>query len=400
MPLTDAGARGVHNRIRNHPSRENAMGLATPGRAIAAVLGAFLLSVPAAAQIRVGQTIDLSGGTAEHGKAMLSGIRAYLEPLNAAGGIDGRRIELITLDDAGKSDRAAKNTETLIAKDRVIAIFSGIEGGPCVASMQVAVDRRVPLIACAAGAPDLRDPYNRYVFPMRAGHLSEFEMITKLAKQFGRTRIAFVHSDSETGRKHLANLTRVGKENGVEIVAAVALKTGADAMPAKQVAQQLVARRAQAVINHGGYATYAEIYREARALDPTIQFYAVNSGAQQMVRMLGEAAQGIVFTQVVPFPWGVTPPVVGEYRAAMKRHAPGEEVSFSSFEGYLNARLLAAALRLAGRNATPEALVAALERSGRIDLGGLAVSYSPTRHEGSQFVDTVFARRDGRFVTR
>lgn len=361
---------------------------------------AAALAFPAAAQIRIGQTIDLSGGSSEHGKAVLAGIRAYLDPLNASGGLDGRRIELVTLDDAGKSDKAAQNTEALIARERVIAIFSGIEGGPCVASMKVAVERRVPLIACAAGAPDLRDPFNRFVFPMRAAHLSEFEVIVRLAKQFGRTRIAFVHADSGTGRQHLANLTRVGQENGVEVAVAVPLKSGADAPTPKQVAQKLVEGRAQAVINHGGYSTYAAIYREAKALDPTIQFYAVNSGAQQMVRLLGESAQGIVFTQVVPFPWGVTPPVVGEYRAAMMRHAPKDELSFSSLEGYLNAKLLVAALRLAGRYPSPESLVSAMERAGRFDLGGVLVSYSSTRHEGSRFVDTVFARRDGRFITR
>lgn len=369
-------------------------------RALAAALAGAFLALPAIAQIRVGQTIDLSGGSSEHGKAMLSGIRAYLGPLNGNGGIDGRRIELVTLDDNGKSDKAAQNTETLIAKERVVAVFSGIEGGPCTASMKVATERRVPLIACAAGAPELRDPFNRYSFPMRAGHLSEFEVIVKLAKQFGRARLGFVHADSGNGRQHLANLTRVGKENGVEVVAPIALKSGAEALTPKQIAEKLVAARAQAVINHGAYSTYAAIYSEAKRLDPSIQFYAVNSGAQQMVRLLGESAQGIVFTQVVPFPWGVTPPVVGEYKAAMKRHAPSEELSFSSLEGYLNAKLLVAALRLAGRNPTPEGLIAALERAGRIDLGGVIVNYSPDRHEGSQLVDTVFARRDGRFITR
>lgn len=356
-----------------------------------------LLSAPAFAQIRIGQTIDLSGGSAEHGKAMLSGIKAYLDPINAAGGIGGRRIELITLDDGGKADRAALNTRSLIERNQVLAVFSGIEGGPCVASMKVAVEQRVPLIGCAAGSPDLRDPFNRYVFPVRAAHFSEFDVIVQAAKQFGRNRIAFVHSDSDTGRQHLANLTRVSQAHGVEIVAAIALKSGAGALTPKQIAEEIVAKGAQAVLNHGSYSTYAEVFREAKVLDPAIQFYAVNSGAQQMVRLLGAGAQGIVFTQVVPFPWGVVPSIVGEYRAAMKSHAPAEELSFSSLEGYINARLLVTCLRLATKNQTPEGLVSALENAGDIDLGGFHVSYSRTSRTGSNFVDTVFARKDGRF---
>lgn len=357
----------------------------------------LLTATLASAQIRIGQTIDLSGSSAEHGKAVLSGIKAYLNPINAAGGIDGRRIELITLDDAGKPDRAAQNTLALIERDKVVAIFSGIEGGPCVESMKVAVERRVPLVGCAAGSPDFRDPFNRYVFPVRAEHLTEFEVIVQAAKQYGHTRIAFVHSDSENGRRHLANLTRVAKAHGSEVVAAIALKSGAGAFTPRQIAEQIVAKRAQAVINHGSYGTYGEAYRETRKLEPTIQFYAVNSGAQQMVRLLGADAQGIVFTQVVPFPWGVVPAVVGEYHVAMKRQAPTEELSFSSLEGYINARLLVTGLRLAGKNATSEGLVNALEKAGDIDVGGFHVRYSNTAHTGSTFVDTVLARKDGRF---
>jgi ABC-type branched-subunit amino acid transport system substrate-binding protein len=358
---------------------------------------ALFASTAGIAQVRVGQTIDLTGGAAEHGKAVLAGIRAYLDPVNAAGGVNGRRIELVTLDDGGKAERASYNTRTLIDREGVVAIFSGIEGGPCVASMKVAVELKVPLIGCAAGSPDLRDPFNRYVFPLRAAHLEEFEVIVKAATQFGRTRIAFVHSDSDTGRRHLANVKRVALSQNAEVVAEVELKSGAGAPTPKQIAEQLVASRVQAVLNHGSYSSYAEIYREAKALDPEIQFYAVNSGAQQMVRMLGSGAQGMIFTQVVPFPWGVVPHVVNEYRTALKRHAPDQEVSFSSLEGYLNARLLVTALRLAGKNTTPDGIVNALETAGDIDLGGFRVQYSRTSRAGSSYVDTVLARRDGRF---
>lgn len=365
-------------------------------QAIVAVVAGFACTA-ATAQIRVGQTIDLTGGSAEHGKAVLAGIRAYLDPLNAAGGINGRKVELVTVDDGGKGDRAAGNTRDLIQKERVVAIFSGIEGGPCTASMRVAVELKVPIVGCAAGAPELREPFSRYVFPIRAAHLHEFEVIIRSAAQFGRTRLAFVHADSDNGRRHLANVKRIAGKEGGEVVAEVALAGKVD--PA-QIARALVAKRPHAVLNHGSYSTYAEIYRETRALDPSIQFYAVNSGAQQMVRQLGTAAEGLVFTQVVPFPWGAIQPVVREYQVAMKRHAPKDELSFSSLEGFINAKLLVAALRRAGPQPTPETLVRALEEAGDIDLGGFRVRYASADHPGSSFVDTVFTRRDGRFRAR
>jgi branched-chain amino acid transport system substrate-binding protein len=366
-------------------------------KTVAGLLATCLLVPSAMAQIRIGQTIDLSGGTAEHAKAVISGIKAYIDPLNAAGGVQGKRIEIITLDDGGKGDRAAQNTRELIEKQKVQAIFSGIEGGPCVASMKVAVELQVPLIGCAAGAPDMREPFNRFAFPVRAEHLSEFEVIVKLAKQFGRTRFAFIHADSDNGRRHLANLTRVAKAAGADVVAPIAMKSGAEALSPQQVAKEITAKGANAVLNHGGYSTYAEIFRATRAVDPGVQFYAVNSGAQQMVRLLGDAASGIVFTQVVPLPSGAVLPLLKEYRAALKKQAPDEEPSFSSLEGYINARVLVAGLRKAGGNQTPEGLINALESSGDIDIGGFRVRYSKTAHTGSTFVDTVVARKDGRF---
>lgn len=355
------------------------------------------LGNPVGAQIRIGQTIDMSGGSAEHGKSMLKGVQAYLKQVNAAGGVQGQRIELITLDDAGKADNAAANTRELVQKHQAIAIFSGIEGGPCVASLKVATELKVPQIACAAGSPELREPFNRYSFPVRAAHLSEFETIIKQAKPFNQTRWAFVHADSETGRKHLANVQRLCKEHGVDLVAAIAVKSGDASQTAEVLAKAIIDSRANAVLNHGGYATYAKVFKVVHAQRKDVQFYAVNSGAQQMVRLLGEDAPGVIFTQVVPLPTVSFPRYVADYRAALKQSHPDEEPSFSSLEGYLNARVLVAALRRAGPKPGSESLIRALEDAGPLEVDGFSVRYGKTSRTGSTFVDTVIARKGGGF---
>lgn len=358
---------------------------------------ACCLGNPAAAQIRIGQTIDLSGNSAEHGNAVLKGAQAYLKQVNAAGGVQGQRIELITLDDGGKADKAAGNTRELVEKRQVIAMFSGIEGGPCVASLKVATELKVPQLACAAGSPELREPFNRYSFPVRAAHLSEFEAIIKQAKPFGQTRWAFVHSDSETGRKHLANVQRLCKEHGVELVAAIAVKSGDAAQTPAAIAKEILDSRANAVLNHGGYATYANVFKAVHAQRKDIQFYAVNSGAQQMVRLLEQDAAGVIFTQVVPLPTVSFPRVIADYRTALTQLDANEPPTFSSLEGYLNARVLVAALRRAGAKPNSESLVRALEDLGTLDIDGFSVRFTKTSRTGSTFVDTVIARRGGGF---
>ena len=117
-------------------------------------------------RIVIGQTVALTGSISEHGQAVVTGARAYLESVNAAGGVGGRRISLVTLDDAGDATRAAENTRRLIDRDGVVAMFGGVEGGPCVASLKEASERGVPLIACMAGSPEMREPFNRHSFPV------------------------------------------------------------------------------------------------------------------------------------------------------------------------------------------------------------------------------------------
>ena len=349
------------------------------------------------AQITLGQTVALTGGAGEHGKALVTGAQAYLAQVNRAGGVNGRKVAIVTLDDAGDGKRAEENARALIEQQQVLALFSGAEGGPCVAATRVASAARAPVIACAAGSPELREPFDRFSFPVRAAHFDEFDRLLEYAAVFGHRRVAFVHSDSDTGRRHLANVRKLASRHGLEVVLAVPLQSGA-AFNAERIAQELVAARADAVLNHGGYAQYGAIFQAARARGSTIQFLAVNSGAQQMVRLLEGKGAGLIFAQVVPFPWFDATPLVREYRIALKAHAPKEEPSFSSLEGYVNAKVLVEALRRADRRITRESLVAALEGMRGFDLGGFSVAYGPELHQGSRFVDIVVVAGDGRFV--
>ena len=369
---------------------------------VARPVGGLLLALFAAAaggaggDIPIGQTIALTGGQSEHGKAVQLGARLLFDKVNAAGGVHGRRIALTTLDDGGNAAKAAENTALLADREHVIAVFGGIEGGPCVASMRVTIEKKVPLVGCLAGSPELREPLNRYVFPVRAPHYNEFERLIDVSVETGARRIGFLYSDSETGRKHLANVRKLVGRHNLELAAAIPIP--GEHPDAKQLADQIVAAKLDAVFNHGSYSLYGEVIRALNARGGSTRILAVNSGAQQLTRALGKDAHGIIFTQVVPFPWGATPPVVAEYRAALKAAAAGTEPSFSSLEGYISAKLLVAGLQRANPRLSREDLVAGLEQLGNHDVGGLVVSYGPGTRTGAVLVDTVLATGSGRFV--
>jgi ABC-type branched-subunit amino acid transport system substrate-binding protein len=349
-------------------------------------------------QVAIGQTVALSGSVGEHGRALTSGAQAYFDKVNRAGGVHGRKLALVTLDDAGDSKRAQENARKLITENRALALFSGAEGGPCVAATTLAAELRVPVVGCAGGSPELREPFNPFSFPVRAAHLNEFEKLVEYAAVFGRKRIAFIHSDSDTGRKHLANVRRLADHYGVEVVLALPLPSGKEVFDPAKMAGEIAKARVDAVLNHGSYGQYAEIVRAARNQGSTAQFLAVNSGAQQMVRLLGRDATGLIFAQVVPFPWFDVTPIVQEYRETIKIHAPQVEPSFSGLEGFINAKVLVEALRRAGRKPTREGLIAALESMRGYDVGGLTISYAAGSHQGSRFVDVVAVGSHGQFV--
>lgn len=348
--------------------------------------------------LMIGQTVALSGAIGDHGRALRLGAQIYFDKINASGGVHGRKLTLVTLDDAADSKRAQENARKLVLEQRVLALFSGAEGGPCVATTTLGSELRVPVVGCAGGSPELREPFGPFSFPVRAAHLDEFEKLLEYASLYGWKRLGFVHSDSETGRKHLANVRRLAERHGVEVALPVTLRSGKDGFDPAKIASDIGNARLDAVLNHGSYGQYADIVRAARKQGVRTQFLAVNSGAQQMVRLLDADAVGLIFAQVVPFPWSPLIPVVREYHDALKSHAPQSEPSFSSLEGFINAKVLVEGLRRAGRKPTREALIGALESMHDHDVGGLWVSYAGGNHQGSRFVDVVVVGGAGQFA--
>jgi ABC-type branched-subunit amino acid transport system substrate-binding protein len=232
---------------------------------------------------------------------------------------------------------------------------------------------------------------------VRAAHYNEFEQLLAFAKSNGMDKLAFVHADNDNGRSHLANVGKLTRQLGIADVIGVPATAGADGKPdVRAMAEKIAGSKAKGVFNHGSYLVYADLIRILHTTNPTVQFMAVNSGAQQMIEALGKDGKGIVFTQVVPFPFSDSKPLVGEYRKALATRKADAQPSFSELEGYMTAKALAAGLRRATRT-TSDGIVSAFESLSSADLGGVVIRYSATAHNGSEFVETVIASSDGKF---
>lgn len=347
-------------------------------------------------QIIVGQTITLQGGANAYGSAASFGSKLYIDRINAAGGVHGRRIVLRILDDENSSATAEANARKLIA-DGAFLLFGSVEGGPSVAVMKVAAEMKVPFFGPMAGSPALRSPVQPQVFPVRAEHKEEFRALMLWGKRTGLGSLGFMHSDSEVGQSHLANVNRLADELGMRL--SLTLPLGAEVSDAQidAMVTKIAEVRPDMILNHGSAGVYQRLVTKVRQAGLTTQFMAVNSGSSQLAQALGPLAHGMVFAQVVPNPNDRKHPIVREFQEALEKAGRREERSYGALEGFMTAKALVMALKAAGPELTRSGFISRLEAS-RFDLGGVSVRYAPADHEGSRYVDLSIVARDGRFV--
>ena len=347
-------------------------------------------------EILIGQNITLEGGKNSYGSAAMDGVQSYLKLANSKGGVNGRQIVLKTLDDDNKGARAEANARQLVEKDQVFALFGSLEGGPSTAVMQVASELNVPFFGPMAGSPTFRKPFQPMVFPVRAEHRDEFRALIAHAKTLGIKKVAFLRVDTDTGLLHLVNVKAICKELGMELVAEFPFKPDTTDAQFASMADELQKTGAQMMFNHGGIGPYEKVIRAARAKGVKTAFYGVNSGSAQMVKKMGELSHGMIFAQVVPSPWDRKTSITREYQEEFSRFKPGQDFSYASLEGYITAKALVAALKLAGPSPTREGFVSALQ-TATLDINGLPVVYEKTNHQGMSFVDLSLVTRDLKF---
>jgi len=153
------------------------------------------------------------------------------------------------------------------------------------------------------------------------------------------------------------------------------------------------------VIMISAYTSIAEFVREMKAAGSTTQFHNVSFvGSTALADALKGEGYGVAISQVVPYPWSPSVPIVKEYQEVMAKAGHSADTNFSSLEGYLVAKVMVEGLKRAGKDLTREKLIAALEGMNSVDLGEFMVSFSPTNHSGSRFVDLTMIGHSGKFI--
>ena len=345
--------------------------------------------------ILIGQTAGFSGPVAAGVKETTDGARLYLNRINAQGGVNGRVIELISLDDKFEPALALENATKLVKEKGVIALFLTRGTPHAEALLPLLAEARVPLVAPSTGAMLLHQPVNPWVFNVRATYQREAEKAVTHLATLGMTRIGVVQANDSFGSDAAAGAAKGFDKAQLKPVFNEKIDRSKPDFSA--LAALLGKADAQAIVFIASGQTVADGAKVIRAAGSRAQIVTLSNNASSgFIKAMGEMARGTVVTQVFPAERAVAVPLVKQLTelAAAKQIT---EISPAMLEGYAAAKVLVEGLKRAGATPTGLRLARGLESLNRFNLGGLELSYSATDHTGLDYADLAIIDADGKF---
>ncbi len=348
-----------------------------------------------------GQSAAVSGPAAELGENMNLGIRAAFEEANLEGGIHGRALRLLLRDDRYEAEAAIESTRALI-EHGVFGLIGAVGTPTSRVAAPIASAAQVPYIGAFTGAELLRGDDQRYMVNLRASYYQETEeMVERLTTDLGFSRIAILYQDDSYGQAGLTGVVQALDRRNMALAGEGTYVRNTVAV--KRALLNLRSNNPEAIIIIGAYGAAAQFILWARkiGMQRTVFVNISFVGSNALLNALGRGGDGVVVTQVVPFPRDTSIPAVARYQNAIRRIDGSAQPGFVSLEGYLAGRLVVEALRASadpgGAPPTRAAFLQTLEAAGPIDLDGFTVQYGPADNQGS---DEVFLTiiRGGRFV--
>ncbi|MCY4400532.1 MAG: ABC transporter substrate-binding protein [Gemmatimonadetes bacterium] len=347
-----------------------------------------------------GQSAALTGNARELGNDMRLGVLAAFEEANREGGVHGRELKLRVLDDRYEGEAAVANTRELI-QHGVFGLIGAVGTPTSMVAAPIASNARIPYIGAFTGAELLRGRDQRYIVNLRASYYQETEeMVERLTTDLGIRRISILYQDDSYGRAGLTGVQRALDRRNMGLVGEGTYVR--NTLAVKRALLEIRSQDPEAVIIIGAYGAAADFIKWAGKIGMRAKFVNISFvGSNALLNALGNAGDGVVVTQVVPFPRETSRPAVARYQAALREMDTSAQPGFVSLEGYLAGRLVVEVLSRstndAGDSPTREVFLQTLREAGPIDLGGFVVEYGAEDNQGS---DNVFLTviQQGRFV--
>ena len=360
---------------------------------LAALAAGISMVASAADPILIGQSAPLTGSNAEIGKDIRDGALAWFKRVNDAGGINGRKVQLLSLDDKNDRKTAGANAVKLVNESGVVALFGFASATLSLDAMPVVKEKKVPFFAPFTGA-DAIHKQNNLVFVMRASYADELVKILDHWKALGVTRVTVVNYDDQIGNQNYATVARLMEGAGKS---AVGVKVKRNADVEKSQIDAIIASNPEVVVATTLYGTTSQVIKGLKAAGKPYNMTSLSFvGPSALAKVAGADAAGVSVAGVVPPPSKQTVPIIKECADAVAK-AGLAELNYTNLEACIAAKVLTEAIRKAGRDVTRESLYRAFNGLGNLDVGGYVVNFSPDNRHGNRFVELAVIGKNGRF---
>jgi len=353
----------------------------------------FALAAHAADRILIGESAPLTGSNAELGKDIRDGALAYFKKVNDAGGVNGRHVELVTLDDKNDRKTAGANAAKLVNDNNVVALFGFGSTTLSLDAMPIVKEKHVPFYAPFTGA-DAIYHQNPYVFAMRASYADELKKVLEHWGDLGISRVTVIHYDDQIGNDNYNTVEQIMKAAGKKPVS-VKLLRNKDVTKAQ--VDEVIKSDPEIVVATTSYASTADVLKMLHAAKRPYNMTTLSFvGPSQLAVAAGGDAAGVSVSGVVPPPTKVVVPVVKECSAALKA-ANLPDLNYTNLESCIAAKVLVEAIRRGGTNVSRESVYRGLQAVNGYDAGGYVVNFGPDARQGSHYVELAVIGKDGKF---
>lgn len=352
--------------------------------------------VAALPELLLGMSGPLTGPSKELGREIELGIDTYVQHVNDNGGVHGRKLKFVSLDDAYEPNKALQNMKEFHLNHKAFAVIGNIGTPTALVTVPYAVENKILFFGAFTGAKILRkDPPDRYVFNYRASYEEETSKIVEYLIRIRKVKpdqIAVFDQNDSFGDAGFSGVVKELRKFNREPEDIVRVRYERNTKAVKDAADKILQKPdLKAVVMVGTYKPVTEFIRLIKDADRDLIFTNISFvGSEALAEGLRELgpkyADGVIVTQVVP-PIDSGASVVLKYHERRKKYSPGEQASFGSLEGYITTNLFVEGLQRAGPNPTTEKVIEALETIRNFDMGtGAPLTFSPSEHQASHKV--------------
>ncbi len=339
-------------------------------------------------EVRIGVTMGLEGPIAPVGLDYVEGLRTAVEVANLKGGVHGRQIKLVGLNDSYEPLKCVLNTRDLIGRESVFALTSYLGTPTSVKAQPIWTGAKVPVVGFFTGAHSLREPFNRYNFHVRASYRNEIQALLNLyIKRLRVKRVAILYQYDAFGQSVRRDTKSILAQHNLTVVSEGSYPR--NTMEVESAVKVIAAGDPEAVIMIGTASPLAKFVKQLRAcVRHPVYFGAISfAGGEAFMNAIGRDGEGCYVVQVMPIFDGAQARVLLDYRRDLQILNPGFPVTSVGLEGYINGRVLVEGLDRAGRQLTRERFIGALETIRGQPFGpGFDLSFDGRNHEGSSRV--------------